>query len=696
MATRKEPPGARSPLTATQPIMHNEILWNIDNELDGHRFERLCSDLLSREGFEDIVPVGGPRDHGRDAEIRIYRGTHRQLGIIFFQYSLERKWEKKLCREQEKIRRYGHAIDAFIFVTSQSVTGERRDLLRERAKSTFGWQLEIYEREWLRHRLEEAHPDLAARHLGISLPPERRTVAAVPSEMRKHPPEAARSAWDLLRQTRFEAATPAFLDLIQETPTDSSLWKALAWCQYSTYRYRDALGSIRHTLKLDPSDTESLSIKACILTEEAISTGSRAGLLEAKKIFGTISAASARWVDFYNFGNVLHALGEYEEARRMLTQASEMAPERAEVWKNLGTIHFHLHEHHEELACYDRALSIDPHLPEALCSKAVTYILVFQRFDEARQLLNSARTARSSLDLHWPRFWFWLAFAAHHAGDQHAALEALDAGLEIVPAAEDLLSLKVEVLAKLWRSDPAYRSAAIHHLQHTSQVLGADLGRDTELGRVYLASGDDDRVLQILSDLVGCDPSRLIAYRDLTTHSLAEFVESLPYLPLYKRYRQARPVRQVLRVLQGAGVGPSADFEEAMMVICFPAFALACEHFRTSRSDDRLLRARQAFERIAESLACALPKLVAKLLERIRADSVDHLADGLASLLASWPEQGLREVSSEFGFAGGRFGFTSEELDAGIIGDKCRDLLDQLTTETLVEANKMLHFAPEA
>jgi hypothetical protein len=156
-----------------------------------------------------------------------------------------------------------------------------------------------------------------------------------------------------------------------------------------------------------------------------------------------------------------------------------------------------------------------------------------------------------------------------------------------------------------------------------------------------------------------------------------------------------KPVTAVLRVLHEAGVGPSPDFGEAMAVVCLPAFALACKEFHTAGADDRVLRATQVFDKIADSLAYALPKLAAKLLEGIRADSIDHLADGIARLLASWPEQGLREVSREFGFSGGRFGFTSEELDAAIIEDKPGDLLDHFTTETLVEANKVLHFAPE-
>ncbi len=34
--------------------MASQVLWTIDNELDGASFERLCVDLLYRNGYCDI------------------------------------------------------------------------------------------------------------------------------------------------------------------------------------------------------------------------------------------------------------------------------------------------------------------------------------------------------------------------------------------------------------------------------------------------------------------------------------------------------------------------------------------------------------------------------------------------------------------------------------------------------------------
>jgi len=47
----------------------NQVLWTLDNEIQPRDFERLCVDLLGREGYRHIEPNGGTKDNGKDAEI---------------------------------------------------------------------------------------------------------------------------------------------------------------------------------------------------------------------------------------------------------------------------------------------------------------------------------------------------------------------------------------------------------------------------------------------------------------------------------------------------------------------------------------------------------------------------------------------------------------------------------------------------
>ena len=124
--------------------MYNPILWTLDNEFDGASFERLCTELMFREGYKDIIPVGGSHDRGRDAELRTWKGIKSTGGRTFFQYTLEKEWENKLERELKKVKNNKHEIDFYVFVTIQDVTGGKRDKLAEMVSNNYNWQLIIY------------------------------------------------------------------------------------------------------------------------------------------------------------------------------------------------------------------------------------------------------------------------------------------------------------------------------------------------------------------------------------------------------------------------------------------------------------------------------------------------------------------------------------------------------------------------
>lgn len=136
---------------------YNQLLWSLDNEIQPRDFERLCIDLLGREGYRHIEPGGGIKDHGRDAEIKYWSGASDQRSVVAFQFSLDKKWEKKLSGDAKKIAENCSNVVEMVFVTSQKVTGAKKDKFKAEFKSKRGWELTIYDREWLRHRLTEFH-----------------------------------------------------------------------------------------------------------------------------------------------------------------------------------------------------------------------------------------------------------------------------------------------------------------------------------------------------------------------------------------------------------------------------------------------------------------------------------------------------------------------------------------------------------
>src|SRR5207248_5646613 len=103
--------------------MLHPILYVLDSEIESRQFERLCTDLMYRAGYTEIEPYGGTHDGGRDAETQLLKGTASTGGTVFFQYSQESSWERKLLKELKKAQTSGHQIVGFVFVSSRSVSG---------------------------------------------------------------------------------------------------------------------------------------------------------------------------------------------------------------------------------------------------------------------------------------------------------------------------------------------------------------------------------------------------------------------------------------------------------------------------------------------------------------------------------------------------------------------------------------------
>ena len=126
------------------------VLWALDNELEDREFERLCTDLMHHAGYRQINPLGGSHDGGRDAELRPgFMGLDPSGATVFFQYSQDTQWERKLKKELKKVHSRGHSIKTFVFVTSRSVSGSKQETLRAKTQEEYGWNLVIYHRECL-------------------------------------------------------------------------------------------------------------------------------------------------------------------------------------------------------------------------------------------------------------------------------------------------------------------------------------------------------------------------------------------------------------------------------------------------------------------------------------------------------------------------------------------------------------------
>jgi len=147
----------------------NEIAQRLELFTDIVEFERLASDILSRNGHRGIDPQSiGRRDGGKDAVLRYGINNER-----VYHYSLRKDWRVKLFEDLETVRTHGRLGPGkdFVFVTSHRVDGLEQDALREEVRTTFGWNLDIWHQERLRVELQSNSQDLAAHYLQVRFEP---------------------------------------------------------------------------------------------------------------------------------------------------------------------------------------------------------------------------------------------------------------------------------------------------------------------------------------------------------------------------------------------------------------------------------------------------------------------------------------------------------------------------------------------
>lgn len=300
----------------------SQVLWALDEHISPRDFERLCVDLLSREGYWGIVPVGGTRDQGRDAESSYWRGKSQPAGEVVFQFSLEKAWERKLWGDAEKIARLGAKPQAMVFVTSRTVTGEKQDKMRAEWRKKRGWELTIRSREWLRLRLEEFHPDLAKKYLGLDLPA---TVSSVASQLDRFVLEGP-SAKEFFREMSADQVRATVIESTRREPLVADHWQRLAKIEIYLENFQGGLEAINHAVALEPKNFNIQQVHAVVLAELGIKRRSKPHLLQALEFFERAAVKPGRYNDHFNLANVLAESDDGAGAEKHYRKAVELNP----------------------------------------------------------------------------------------------------------------------------------------------------------------------------------------------------------------------------------------------------------------------------------------------------------------------------------------------------------------------------------
>ncbi len=674
--------------------MTGQVLWAIDNELDGRKFERLCIDLLYRNGYRDIVPIE-PQDGGRDAEEFPRRGRNREGCTAFFQFSLEQDWKTKLRRDARKLSDRRSEFSNFVFVTSRSARGVDIDVLKTEVRKEYGWTLIVYSREWLRLQLEEAHADLAKKYLGIDIPSAGSRVEII--KLSGFNDERSATVRARISAEIYDEGTIAELKaLLEDAPESHSAWQALAWCNYCVHRLDDALTDINRALKLK-EDRQSKSIRACILTEKGIAQGNKASVVEGLRLFEELlnDSIPQTWHLFYNLGNALSAVGKHCDAIVRYKQALELEAKVPEIWKNLGSAYHQVGDHSAEMECFNRVLEFDPVKPEALVSKGISLITDFDKPDEAVPLLESAFSSHPDIAVRWPQIWYWLGVAHQKNGNLKQALSWVNNGLDHRPGDRGLRRLKSQFLQGLLLSGPDLVEEARRFWEAEISEEPRNYESRRQLATLESHRGNDTVAWKLLDDCFGLLELQPTVSLRSSGFSIDDCVMALEYLPQYVAYRRRFPVMDYWDTqdpLYDLSFIPpmSEKIQGALLAFLSIPFGLASRYME-GLSGDRESKdcVTEFFELLRARLEDALSESAREFVPFIPVGEAERetTTNKLTEVMMFVGLTSLREFGRQRGWIATQFGISSQAMNHSM-DDYDESLIEQgVLTKSLVKLN---------
>ena len=616
--------------------MQEQVLWAIDYVLEGRQFEQLCVDLLYRNGYKDIVPIE-PQDGGRDAEELPRKGRDRDGCPSYFQFSKEAGWKTKIRKDAAKLHRRGAAFTYLVFATSRKVRGVDIDQIRTEFRAKYGWTLVVYSREWFRLQLEEANSDLSDKYLRIQIP----SKSKVPSWL-IDPKSAAKSVTKQIMRAMQAGAYDRMIDLLRQfldsRPESAVSWQLLAWAEYLLERYDESLADINRALKLLEEPRFKL-VRACILAERGIRDHKKPELRIAESLFreGLLHLGDEGGMAHFNLANVLSALREFPEAIQQYMLALKREKNMPQIWKNLGSAYSNDGDKVSAMSCFDKALELDPLLPEALSSKAILFITDRSKPQEAVPLLETAYRSQPAIATRWPEFWYWLTMACFEANELPLALKWVDEGLDHQPASGTLLSIKSSVLAKLQHTDPAHASSARSFWRSVLAAEPRNYEARKQLALAENSDGNADEAWRLANECLRFLKLGDDAALQRLGLSVEQCFDALEFLPQYLRFRAEFPLARIWDPENSKAFSKARNLEAQKLLGAYLAIPFGCGYRQLSEHDPNLSRFFDAIRQplIASFVATAFSFSPLIGAELGNADKMSSLTTAASALMAN-------------------------------------------------------------
>jgi len=637
-------------------------------------------DLLLREGYAAITPIGGTHDNGRDA-MALYRGRDATERVTVFQFSKQEGWERKLRSDTDKIAQQSEGVTALVFVTSRSVTGAKQAKLAREFKTERGWDLTIHGREWLRLRLEEVHTDLARKYLGLELP---ETVCSVMQRLEQLSFLGHHADQELFREKSPDLVRATTIEATRREPGVSKHWVRLSAIEGYRLDFRAALASINRARDLEPKDPNIEQRYAAILAELGIETDSKPLLIQARDIFARMARILGRATDHYNLANVLGPLGELTQAEVHYLACLEKAP-TAQCWKNLGSVYTQQNRLDKAMACFDAALKLDPTLVEAHISKGMAWLLETGDPAKAIACFEQAYALNSNLDHRWRHARYWHARALSLADRHEDALRQVDLGLRDHADDVHLLGLKAGILGHLWPRNAGYVERAWEFLVFRAQCFPRDCPTLVELLKLSRHCGREDAAWGYLDLNLGVAPFSMRTLSRIAGLSVDEWIVGLEAASLYKRFRtHSRVDEHGITLNQKGGLEPNPALIAPLYFALMVPFGRVANALRDQPEGTKPADPADVFSvllpEVARIFTALGPQWLGEDKPADQKEQVHRLTTGILLL----PDIIVAEAARIIGFLAGNFGisvegmYDREELWREFHGDVAAMLLEQV------------------
>lgn len=151
-------------------MSYNLTLEKIRKITDYPEFERLCCEVLNRQGYDRLNPQGiEGKDGGKDAL------HYDESSKVEFHFSTRQDWKPKVKKDTKKTYSSDRECDKIVFVSNQVIQGTQEDKIKEEIEEDYRYSLEVYDAERLRLLLDSVYQDLREKYLRIETDPQHTT-----------------------------------------------------------------------------------------------------------------------------------------------------------------------------------------------------------------------------------------------------------------------------------------------------------------------------------------------------------------------------------------------------------------------------------------------------------------------------------------------------------------------------------------